>query len=168
MVHNEVSLEPAALRQFIDPNFEGPKVYMDPKEFEKKISEYIRSGVPLQSGYSPFCKHIFVPNFCFLKPSYLKVTPENEALLKTVYDAHHPNDLPVLTRFFPAESVRDITPDAQFLDVILYDRSEINQQNIAQGKAHLNTSEAPWGIMRIKAQVGGDDTGREESPFVTS
>lgn len=154
MVHSEVSIEPAALRQFIDPTYEGPKLYISPEEFQKKVSEFIQAGTPLVSGYSPFCKHLIVPNFCFAKPSYLKVTPENEHLLQTVYDAHHPDDLPVLTRFFPAESVRDLIPDAQYLDVILYERSEINQANAAQGKPE-SKSEAPWGVMRIKAQVRG-------------
>lgn len=33
----------------------------------------------------------------------------------TRYDANSPGDLPVLTRFFPAEAVRHLTPKAKFL-----------------------------------------------------
>lgn len=114
-----------------------------------------------------------MPNFAHLQASYLKITPENEHLLRCVfvfavvcdgpsrrstdppvpsptiptpwraqtnllpsdhmcisclqtkqkqiqphstrYDANSPGDLPVLTRYFPAEAVRHLTPKAKFL-----------------------------------------------------
>jgi len=31
------TLEPVALRQFTDPGFVGPKIYLHPKEFEAKV-----------------------------------------------------------------------------------------------------------------------------------
>lgn len=34
---------------------------------------------------------------------------------RTRYHANAPGDLPVLTRFFPAEAVRHLTPKAKFL-----------------------------------------------------
>jgi hypothetical protein len=32
-------LEPRALRQFTDPDFQGPKIYVSPKAFEEKVGE---------------------------------------------------------------------------------------------------------------------------------
>lgn len=31
------TLEPIALRQFTDPGFVGPKIYLHPKDFEAKV-----------------------------------------------------------------------------------------------------------------------------------
>lgn len=52
----------------------------------------------------------------------------------------------MLTRYFPAEAVKNVTPNAKFLDVILYSRNEIHQENEARGMGHLNNeSDAPYG-----------------------
>lgn len=60
----------------------------------------------------------------------------------------------MLTRFFPSEAVSHLTPDAKYLDVIMYSREEIHRTNEAQGRPELNKpDDAPWGIMRVKAQV---------------
>ncbi|TFJ79948.1 hypothetical protein NSK_008506 [Nannochloropsis salina CCMP1776] len=148
------TLEPIALRQFTDPGFVGPKIYLHPKDFEAKVDNYLRTKTPpLREGYSSFCYHLIVPNFAHLKASYLKIVPENEHLIRTAYDANSPEDLPVLTRYFPASAVKEMTGPAKFLDVILYTREEIHQENMARGMEHLNNaSDAPWGIMRVKAQ----------------
>lgn len=37
-----------------------------------------------QNRYAPFCKHVFVKNFTNAKVSTLRITPENEHLLKFV------------------------------------------------------------------------------------
>lgn len=37
--------------------------------------------------YAPFCKHVFVPNFAGVQTSTVKITPENEKLLVTGYEA---------------------------------------------------------------------------------
>ena len=41
----------------------------------------------LVDGYAPFCKHIFVDNFAKVLMSIVEITPENEKLLKTEYEA---------------------------------------------------------------------------------
>jgi hypothetical protein len=42
------------------------------------------------------------------------------------------SDLPVLTRYFPAEAVKEMTGPAKFLDIILYSRNEIHQENVVR------------------------------------
>ena len=62
--------------------------------------------------------------------------------------------VPVLTRYFPKELVEsedDPLPVAQYLDLILYSRDQINKENDAMGK-NTNSESAPWGIVSIKAQ----------------
>lgn len=76
-------LEPRALRQFTDPDYQGPKIYLSPKAFEEKVKGYLLGGTPpLQAGFAPFCSHLIVPNFAHLQASYLRITPENEHLLR--------------------------------------------------------------------------------------
>ncbi|CAN0068245.1 unnamed protein product, partial [Hapterophycus canaliculatus] len=97
----------------------GTKVAYDPQEFEDKVNEIFRaSGGNLVEGYAPFCKHVFVPNFAGVKTSTVKITPENEKLLVTGYEARTEKELPVLSRWFEAGTVE--TPEAKFLDIILY------------------------------------------------
>jgi hypothetical protein len=63
------------------------------------------SQVKLVDGYAPFCKHLFIPNFTPARGSCLDISPENEHLLRSGYDARTEQELPVLVRWFPAESV---------------------------------------------------------------
>ena len=42
-------------------------------------------------------------------------------------------------------------PVAKYLDLILYSREQINEENTAMGKDALEDT-APWGIVSIKAQ----------------
>ena len=110
----------------------------------------------LKQGFASFCHHLIVPNFAYLKRSYMRITPDNESQLRTKYEASTSADIPVLTRYFPYENVRDqATKQAKFLDIILYTRAEIHHQNVARGMSHLNReNDPPYGIMRVKAQVG--------------
>jgi hypothetical protein len=83
----------------------------------------------------------------------LRITPANEGLLRSKYEARNDKELPVLTRFFPAElmGVKSNLPTAKYLDLILYSREQINQENAAQGRP-VNPCTAPWAIVSIKAQ----------------
>jgi hypothetical protein len=48
-----------------------------------QVNSFLRQGSPpLQPGFAPFCSHLVLPNFCHLQASYLKITPENEHLLR--------------------------------------------------------------------------------------
>src|SRR5690606_9609964 len=103
----------------------------------------------LVDGYAPFCKHIFISNFTPTKPVYIKISSENEHLIKTSYSARTEDELPVLSRYINATDIQEIEP-AKFLDLILYSREQIIIENKAMGKETVDTT--PWGIVSIKAQ----------------
>jgi len=143
------------LRQFSgtsDPS--SGTIPYDVKAFEAKCNEYVKEKLAknesfLVDGYAPFCKHIFIENFTDAKPTYIELTPEIEPLVKTAYVARTPEELPVLNRFVPAKSVPNVQK-AKYLDLILYSREQIIEENKAMGKEATDT--APWGIVSVKAQ----------------
>lgn len=121
------------------------------KEFTKTVNERYDES-KLVDGYAPFCKHIFIKNdFTDATVNVLRVTPDNEHLLRCTYEARNDKELPVLTRYFPKEFMKDIKlPIAKYLDLILYSREQINKENEAMD--NTSDSESPWGIVSIKAQ----------------
>ena len=127
---------------------------MKVEEFEAIVnSRYDEAN--LKDGYAPFCKHIFLKNDIApdAKSNILPITKENEHLLRSKYEARNDKELPVLTRWFPAELVGDdMLPKAKYLDLILYSREQINKENKSMGKQGREGETAPWGIVSIKAQ----------------
>eukprot|EP00975_Prorocentrum_lima_P004111 892550-Prorocentrum_lima.AAC.1 len=105
---HELVLDDFCMRQFndVDPSYTGTKVLFDPQQFEALVNEhYEKGGKALVDGYAPFCKHLFVPNFAGVRKSTLEITPENEALLRSAYEARTPQELPVLSRYFPLDAI---------------------------------------------------------------
>ena len=58
------------------------KIQCTPEELELRVNESYANGIPLKDGYASFCKHMFVPNWTETLNPYIKITPENEALLR--------------------------------------------------------------------------------------
>lgn len=149
--HITNAADPFAFRQFDDPKYSGTKISNMTKEaFVERVNQCFEdSGRKLHDGYAPFCKHVFVPNFAGSLVNALKITPENESLLRSGYEARTPKELPVLSRWFPKELISSI-PEAKFLDIILYSREQIIKENEAMGNP--NVFDEPWGIVAIKSQ----------------
>jgi hypothetical protein len=107
----------------------------------------------LKPGYAPFCKHVFVRNpFASVKTAVLAITPENSHLLRSAYEARTEKELPVLQRWFDASSaLGGAMPTAKYLDVILYSREQIREENKATGSPTADTN-APWGVISVKGQ----------------
>ena len=103
---HEIVVDPFCLRQFTqDTGYAGARIGMPVEEFEEKVNELYRTGkYGLVDGYAPFCKHIFVPNFAGVVRTTVEITPENEGLLRSAYEARTDKELPVLGRWFPKES----------------------------------------------------------------
>ena len=57
----------------------------------------------LKDGYAPFCKHLFIENFTDAIGAYVKITKENEAFIRTGYEARRENELAVLGRWIDRE-----------------------------------------------------------------
>merc|ERR1719487_2598055 len=103
----DIVLDPFAARSFVVSG-QAPEgrafIEFDKDEFVKRANalykERLREGVdPLQPGYAPFCKHLFVPNFVpGLPDSILPVNEETAQFLKSEYVARTEKELPVLTR----------------------------------------------------------------------
>lgn len=146
------SIDKFALRQFTDPNYLGTKISYDPSAFADKINEYFDSGsYALIEGYAPFCKHLFVPNFIGeTKCDYVLITAENKHLIETDYVSRTASELPVLSRWIDKTKVEAI--NATYLDVILYSREQIIQENLAMGETPPD-DDSPWGIICVKGQT---------------
>jgi len=144
----QIVIDPFAAKAFTDSTYAG-YLNTDPVAFETKLNELFEDmGHPLVDGYAPFCKHFFVKNFIgpHVKTPIVAITPENQHLLQSDYEARTDEELPVLCRWF--ENVD--TPSAEYLDVILYSGEQIVKENAAMGKERTQT--APWGIVSIKPQ----------------
>lgn len=133
----------------------GTKIDLERSLFMDQVNELYETGkFELKSGYAPFCKHIFIPNFCNSHASTLEISKENEHLLKSGYLARTEKELPVLSRWFPHDKVE--MPVAKFLDLILYSREQIIKENLQMGTTTLD--EEPWGIVSIKGQMDDFET----------
>jgi hypothetical protein len=152
------NLDQFAARQFEPHYIGGNKI--DPKfkqDFAKKVNELYKTGkYKLHDGYAPFCKHLFLPNWTGCLVSVLKITPDNENLLRSGYQSRRPEELPVLARWFPRESVKEQIKEAKFLDIILYSREQIQKESeeftCQNSNEQENVDDIPWGIISIKAQ----------------
>lgn len=148
-------LDDFARKQFNDssPDYSGTRVYFDLAEFVQKVEQCHQEGKKLVSGYAPFCKHIFVPNFTGAKLGSLTITKDNAHLLKSGYSRRRPEELPVLSRWFQLQDVQPV-PEAKFLDCILYSREQILKEYEAMPhkESQADLPQAPWGIISVKAQ----------------
>jgi len=109
-------------KRHFNPGFGGTKILdCSPEQFESALNAL--TPVSEANGYAPFCKHLFLENFTDALDGVAEVTPENEHLLRTGYEARRPEELPVLVRWFDA---KDVTAGkASFLDVVLYTRAHL-------------------------------------------
>ena len=63
------------------------------EEFTKIVSERYDES-KLKDGYAPFCKHLFVLNdFTNAQVNVLPIIPENEACLRTKYEARNDKEV---------------------------------------------------------------------------
>ncbi|KAI9917094.1 hypothetical protein PsorP6_018066 [Peronosclerospora sorghi] len=150
--HGEIVLDSFARRQFDDKTYMGTQIDFDKHEFVKRVNEiYEANGKQLVDGYAPFCKHMFIENFTGARLNTVAITQANAHMLMSDYEARTDYELPVLTRWFPSHSV---TPKvADYLDIILYSREQIQKENEAVDMPSDPLHEdSPWGIVSIKAQ----------------
>jgi hypothetical protein len=70
-----------------------------------------------------------MPNFTQTRLGDIKITADNEHLLRSGYNSRRAEELAVLERWFPKESVE--VPVAKYLDIILYSREQVLKENAA-------------------------------------
>ena len=61
------------------------QIHHDPAAFEARVEDAFAAGCPLVEGYAPFCKHVFIENFCNVRCGYTKITDDNRGLIKSGY-----------------------------------------------------------------------------------
>eukprot|EP01024_Parvocaulis_polyphysoides_P069846 TRINITY_DN85845_c0_g1_i1.p1 TRINITY_DN85845_c0_g1~~TRINITY_DN85845_c0_g1_i1.p1 ORF type:complete len:236 (-),score=30.60 TRINITY_DN85845_c0_g1_i1:334-936(-) len=148
-------LDEFAIRQWDDPDYQGTKIQYDKQKFVEEVQKRYDEEQKLVEGYADFCKHVFIPNFVGATVGSMEITPENQHYLKTGYVKRRPDELEVLSRWFPADQA---TPTvAKYLDIILYSREQIILENKARGE-EVDPPNAPWGIISVKAQDEGYET----------
>jgi len=90
-------VDPFCFRQF-DENDSSKKysgsVFSVPiSEFEDIVNARYDESL-LQDGYAPFCKHLFITNdFTSAQVNVLPITPKNESLLRTRYEARNDKEV---------------------------------------------------------------------------
>lgn len=62
---------------------------------------------------------------------YVEITPATQPLIESSYEARSNKELPVLVQYIDRRKV--VVPKATHLDVILYSREQINEENRAMG-----------------------------------
>lgn len=115
------------------------------------MANNVYDHLELQPGYDTFCRHLFIPAHAFptITLKVAGIRPTNEVDLKTGYIRRRPDELPVLSRWFPAGAVEPIK--ARYLDLILYSREQI-------AKEGSETVEAPWGIITVNPELKQEET----------
>jgi hypothetical protein len=102
-------------------------------EFESELKR--REPEAVLDGYAPFCKLHVHRNWTETPLGAIPITPENEPLLRSAYEARTEQELPVLTRWFEGID----PPRADWLIVILYSR----EQMALEGEE----LDADWGVV---------------------
>lgn len=62
---------------------------------------------------------------------YVQITPATQHLIESSYEARSNKELPVLVQYIDRRKI--VAPKATHLDVILYSREQINEENRAMG-----------------------------------
>lgn len=144
-------LDRFARRQFNNADYTGTQIKFDEDAFEARINELWDSGkLKLVDGYAPFCKHLFVDNFAAVECGYAMITTENKHLIESCYEARKEGELAVLIQYFDRAKIPP--PNASHLDIILYSREQIIQENLDMGEEPPKT-DSPWGIISVKGQL---------------
>ena len=151
-------LDTFAYRSF-DKTYRKNYIDYSKENFLAEINKLLISYTQFKDGYAPFCKHLFIKNFVpNFKPNYVPITEQTEKLIKTCYETRQQNELPVLSRYIPLDSLTEVDiPDAKYLDIILYSKEQIIKEKIAMKESQeeittLSNIDFEYGIIAIKPQ----------------
>jgi hypothetical protein len=133
--------------------FDERVVEYDKKEFLTKINNFYfeNHNTHLANGFSPFCKHLMIPNFTRSKPHCIKLNNSNLKKVKTSYVSRGDDEVPVLTRYIPKDDL--IRSRAKFINVVLYTREQIEREAAAKHAEDPNAdADYDYTIVSIKPQ----------------
>ncbi|CDW75910.1 UNKNOWN [Stylonychia lemnae] len=161
----KIVLDPFCYRQF-EASAGRLFINYDREAFNEVINEHylkVKDEGGLKDGYAPFCKHLFVENFTSLVSEYIKITKENEGLIRSGYQARRENELAVLNRWIDIQQLEEQTgqpvPKAKYLDIILYSKAQIFEENKALGQEDQNKDiDYDYAIVAAKSQDDDHET----------
>jgi len=161
----KIVLDPFCFKQF-EPAAGSLFINFDKDAFTERVNDYylkVKDEGGLYDGYAPFCKHLFIENFTDAISAYIRITPENEKFMKTGYEARRENELPVLARWIDRKMLEEATenpiPKAKYLDIILYSKAQIQEENKATEHQDPNADvDYDFGIVSVKPQNDGHET----------
>ncbi len=153
----KIVLDPFAFKQF-EAAAGSLFINYDKQAFAEKINDFYLSVIDqggLKDGYAPFCKHLFIENFTDAIGAYVEITPDNERFLKSGYEARRENELAVLNRWIDRklyeEAMGKPVERAKYLDIILYSKAQVQEENKATGFTDPNVDiDYDYGIISIK------------------
>lgn len=117
---------------------------IDAQAFETYLNAHQPEKV--LDGYAPFCKLHVHRNWTTSRVAAVPITPDNQHLLRSAYEARNDDELAVLNRWF--EGVEP--PLAEYLMVILYNREQLEKEGDA-----IN---ADWGVVGCLATAAMQET----------
>lgn len=133
-------------------DFGGTRLTSDDLDFCVHIAKIAFKQGDVKDGYAPFCKTIRSGLVGNILSPIVEVTPENEHLLRTKYQARQEGELPVLVRYFVGIQRKP----AHHLNIILYSREQLLAEDAATGKS--DTPDADWSIVAVNAEPGEIDS----------
>jgi hypothetical protein len=158
-----IVLNSFAFHHWDNPEYSGARITTVPKpEFIERVRQYVLAHGGFDavsiSGYAPFCRHIFLPNFTDARVDCVPITPDISRSLQSGYRARRDSELPVLMRWIEAKDIPGGVPVAAFLDLILYSRAQILLQDAAIPDPDLDKGDWDWGLISVKAQLVAHET----------
>ena len=158
-------MDPFCFRQF-EPAAGSLFINFDKEAFTERVNQYYLKAKDeggLHEGYAPFCKHLFIENFTDAISAYIRVTPDVERFMRTGYEARRETELPVLARWIDRKALEEATghviPQAKYLDVILYSKAQVHEENKATGHEDPNAdADYDFGIVSVKPQDDAHET----------
>lgn len=139
-------------RRHFTKEFAGTKVTgLSEEELVEIANRALEKGVELQPGYAPFCAHLFIenPEASTTRAGIAAITADNAHLLRSGYQARRPEELAVLGRWFQGLEA----PRAEFLDIILYTRAQLEQEDDGKPESERDVPNADWCIVSINAEL---------------
>lgn len=161
----KIVLEPFCFKQF-EPSAGSLFINFDRDLFTERINEFylkVKDQGGLHDGYAPFCKHLFIENFTDAIGAYTEITKDNEGFIKSAYEARRENELAVLNRWLDRklleEQIGGPIPKAKYLDIILYSKAQVQEENKATGYEDPNMEiDYDFGIVSVKPQDDDHET----------
>ena len=80
-MNKKILIDAFCIRQFDKSNKQTTQIDSTVEIMEQYINSHYNPS-NLKDGYAPFCKHLFYPNNTQSLISTIKITPQNEHLLK--------------------------------------------------------------------------------------